>query len=196
MEDAQRAGARCVLLLGSGRVFASGADLKELRDRSALDHYLGQRQASWDRIRNIEIPVIAAVRGHCLGGGFELALSADLVVASEEATFRFPETSLGLIPGGGGSQLLRRAVGRPLAMDLVLTGRTLTAHEALEAGIVSRVAADAGVETEGLAVANAICEKGPVAVRLAKETIDRAFDLGEAGLEYERRAFAIALSGT
>ena len=135
------------------------------------------------------------MRGHCLGGGFELALSADIIVAGESAQFGLPETAVGLVPGGGATQLLRRSGGRSLALDLVLTGRRLTAAEARDASLVARVVPDGDVEEAALQVAESITSRSPVALRIAKETVNRAFDLAlKAGMEAERRAFALALS--
>ena len=135
---------RCVVLGGSERAFAAGADIGELARSSAIELYYARRVERWDTIRNLWTPLVAAVSGYCLGGGCELALSCDLIVASETARFGQPETGLGIIPGAGGTQRLTRAVGKALAMDVILSGRQLTAREALAAGLLARVVVAAG----------------------------------------------------
>jgi len=132
---------RCIVLGGNERAFAAGADIGELARSSAIDLYYQRRVERWDAIRTLWTPLVAAVSGFCLGGGCELAMSCDLIVASETAQFGQPETSLGIIPGAGGTQRLTRAVGKALAMDMILSGRRLTAQEALAAGLVARVVA-------------------------------------------------------
>src|SRR4051812_10998133 len=179
---------RCIVLGGSERVFAAGADIGELSRSSAVELYYARRVERWDAIRNLWTPLVAAVSGYCLGGGCELALSCDLIVASESARFGQPETSLGIIPGAGGTQRLTRAVGKATAMDVVLSGRMLNAHEALAAGLVARVVAREAWLDEAKRVARDIASKGPVATRLAKEAVDRAYESTlQLGLEYERR---------
>jgi enoyl-CoA hydratase len=188
-------GVRAIVLGGSERAFAAGADIGELAQASAIDLYYQRRIERWDAIRALWTPLIAAVSGYCLGGGCELAMSCDLIVASESAQFGQPETGLGIIPGAGGTQRLTRAVGKALAMDMILSGRRLSAQEALAAGLVARVVAtDAWLE-EAKGVAREIAEKGPVATRLAKESVDRAFETTlTAGLEAERRALYLAFA--
>src|SRR5207248_8955937 len=132
---------RCIVLGGSERAFAAGADIGELARSSAIELYFARRVERWNAIRNLWTPLVAAVSGYCLGGGCELAMSCDLIVASETARFGQPETGLGIIPGAGGTQRLTRAVGKALAMDMILSGRRLTAREALAAGLVARVVA-------------------------------------------------------
>lgn len=184
---------RCLVIAGSDRVFASGADLRSLAARSPVDVYSGDRAAAWRALRGLGTPTVAAVSGLCLGGGFELAMYADVVVASETAKFGLPETGLGLIPGAGGTQLLARAVGKPLAMDMVLTGRLLEAVDAERFGLVSRVTpADEWLQT-AREVAAAIADRPAVAQRLARESVAHSFEMGlQAGIDHERRAFAIA----
>ena len=186
---------RCVVLGGSERAFAAGADIGELARSSAIELYYARRVERWDTIRNLWTPLVAAVSGYCLGGGCELALSCDVIVASETARFGQPETGLGIIPGAGGTQRLTRAVGKALAMDVILSGRQLTAREALAAGLVARVVAREAWLDEAKRLARDIASKGPVATRLAKESVDRAFEvpLG-AGLETERRALYLAFA--
>ena len=186
---------RAIVLGGSERAFAAGADIGELAQASAIDLYYQRRIERWDAIRGLWTPLIAAVSGYCLGGGCELAMACDLIVASESAQFGQPETGLGIIPGAGGTQRLTRVVGKALAMDVILSGRRLSAQEAFAAGLVARVVAtDAWLE-EAKSVAREIAEKGPVATRLAKESVDRAFETTlTAGLEAERRALYLAFA--
>jgi enoyl-CoA hydratase len=186
---------RAIVLAGNERAFAAGADIGELAQTSAIDLYYGRRIERWDAIRALWTPLVAAVSGFCLGGGCELALSCDLIVASETAQFGQPETGLGIIPGAGGTQRLTRAVGKALAMDVILSGRRLSAHEALAAGLVARVVAKEAWLDEAKRLARDIAEKGPVATRLAKESVDRAHETTlTAGLEAERRALYLAFA--
>jgi enoyl-CoA hydratase len=186
---------RCIVLGGSERAFAAGADIGELARSSAIDLYYQRRVERWDAIRSLWTPLVAAVSGYCLGGGCELAMSCDLIVASETAQFGQPETGLGIIPGAGGTQRLTRAVGKALAMDVILSGRRLTAREALSAGLVARVVAKEAWLEEAKRVASEIADKGPVATRLAKESVGRAFETTlAAGLEAERRALYLAFA--
>src|SRR5205085_2689350 len=154
---------RCIVLGGSERAFAAGADIGELAQSSAIELYYARRIERWDAIRNLWTPLVAAVSGYCLGGGSELAMSCDLIIASETARFGQPETSLGIIPGAGGTQRLTRAVGKAAAMDVILSGRRLTAQEALAAGLVSRVVAREAWLEEPKRLAREIAAKGPVA---------------------------------
>jgi enoyl-CoA hydratase len=186
---------RAIVLGGNERAFAAGADIGELAQASAIELYYQRRIERWDAIRALWTPLVAAVSGFCLGGGCELALSCDLIVASETAQFGQPETGLGIIPGAGGTQRLTRAVGKALAMDVILSGRRLNAYEARDAGLVARVVAKEAWLEEAKRVARAIAEKGPVATRLAKESVDRAYETPlTAGLEAERRALYLAFA--
>jgi enoyl-CoA hydratase len=186
---------RAIVLGGSERAFAAGADIGELAESSAIDLYYQRRVERWDAIRSLWTPLVAAVSGYCLGGGCELAMSCDLIVASETAEFGQPETGLGIIPGAGGTQRLTRAVGKATAMDVILSGRRLSAREALAAGLVARVVAKEAWLEEAKRVARAIAEKGPVATRLAKESVNRAYETTlAAGLEAERRALYLAFA--
>ena len=196
LEELDRDGAvRAIVLGGSERAFAAGADIGELAEVSAIELYHQRRIERWDAIRGLWTPLVAAVSGYCLGGGCELAMACDLIVASESAEFGQPETGLGIIPGAGGTQRLTRAVGKALAMDVILSGRRLSAREALAAGLVARVVAKEAWLDEAKRVARAIAEKGPVATRLAKESVDRAFESTLAtGLEAERRALYLAFA--
>jgi enoyl-CoA hydratase len=186
---------RCIVLGGSERAFAAGADIGELARSSAIELYYARRIERWDAIRALWTPLVAAVSGYCLGGGCELAMACDLIVASETARFGQPETSLGIIPGAGGTQRLTRAVGKALAMDVILSGRMLSADEALAAGLVARVVAREAWLEEATRVAREIASKGPVAIRLAKEAVDRAHESTlHLGIEYERQAFYLAFA--
>jgi enoyl-CoA hydratase len=186
---------RCIVLGGSERAFAAGADIGQLAEASAVELYYQRRVERWDAIRGLWTPLVAAVSGFCLGGGCELALSCDLIVASETAQFGQPETGLGIIPGAGGTQRLTRAVGKAVAMDVILSGRFLSAEEAKRAGLVARVVAKEAWLEEAKRVARDIAQKGPVATRLAKEAVDRAYEGPlSLGLEYERRLLYLAFA--
>jgi enoyl-CoA hydratase len=186
---------RCIVVGGSERAFAAGADIEQLARASPVEMYYQRRVDRWDEIRALWTPLVAAVAGFCLGGGCELAMACDLIVASETAKFGQPETGLGLIPGAGGTQRLTRAVGKALAMDVILSGRFLSADEALRAGLVARVVAKEAWLEEAKRVARDIASKGPVAIRLAKEAVDRAHEGPlTLGVEYERRLLYLSLA--
>src|SRR4051794_12380807 len=189
-EDAE---VRAIVVGGSERAFAAGADIGELASGTAISLYENRRIDAWDSIRAVRTPLVAAVSGFCLGGGCELAMLCDLVVASESARFGQPEINLGVLPGAGGTQRLTHAVGKAVAMDMILTGRMLSAREALAAGLVARVVAKEAWLIEAKRVAGEIAAKGPIAVRLAKEAVDEAFEAPLAvGIDFERRAFYLA----
>jgi enoyl-CoA hydratase len=184
---------RAIVLAGNERAFAAGADIAELEAGTPISLYENRRIDAWDSIRDLRTPVVAAVSGYALGGGCELAMLCDLVVASETAKFGQPEINLGVLPGAGGTQRLTRAVGKAVAMDMILTGRMLSAREALSFGLVARVVAKEVWLDEAKRVAREIAAKGPIAVRLAKEAVDKAFEAPLAvGVEFERRAFYLA----
>jgi len=186
---------RCIVVGGSERAFAAGADIAQLAEASTVEMYYQRRVDRWDEIRALWTPLVAAVSGFCLGGGCELAMACDLIVASETARFGQPETGLGLIPGAGGTQRLTRAVGKAVAMDVILSGRFLTAAEALRAGLVARVVTKEAWLDEAKRVARDIAARAPVATRLAKEAVDRAFEGPlTLGVEYERRLLYLALA--
>jgi enoyl-CoA hydratase len=179
-----------IVLTGSERAFAAGADIKQMADQSYMDLYLGDFFSAADRLSAVRTPMIAAVSGYALGGGCELALLCDILIASETATFGQPEINLGVIPGLGGSQRLTRAVGKALAMDLVLTGRTIGAEEALRAGIAARVVPSAQLMDEAMNAAEAIASKSLPVAMLAKEAVNAAYETTLAtGLRFERRVF-------
>ena len=187
------AGIRAIVLGGSDRAFAAGADVAELAAATPISLYENRRIDEWDAIRDLRTPIVAAVAGYCLGGGCELAMLCDLIVAAETARFGQPEINLGVLPGAGGTQRLTRAVGKAVAMDMILTGRMLTAREALGFGLVARVVAKEAWLGEAKRVAREIAAKGPVAVRLAKAAVDQAFEAPLAvGVELERRSFYVA----
>ncbi len=191
----QDASVRAIVVTGDERAFAAGADIAEMAGLSAVDVATLARESLWKRLRSIRKPLIAAVAGYALGGGNELAMVCDIVVAAENAQFGQPEILLGLIPGAGGTQRLARAVGKARAMDIVLTGRHLSAHEALAAGLVSRVVPTELVLTEAVRLAEGIASRPPLAVQLAKDAILKAFELPlEAGLDYERRNFTLCFA--
>ena len=186
---------RCIVVGGNERAFAAGADIGMLSETTPIAAATSARLARWDAIRNVGTPLVAAVSGYCLGGGCELAMLCDLIVASETAQFGQPEINLGLIPGAGGTQRLTRAVGKAVAMDVILSGRFLSASEALAAGLVARVVAREAWLDEARRVAGDIAQKSPVALRLAKQAVNRAYEGPlQLGVEYERQAFGLALS--
>lgn len=179
-----------IILTGSESVFAAGADLHEMVEATPVDLVLGRRFELWDRIRKIAKPIIAAVSGYCLGGGNELAMNCDIIIASETASFGQPEVNVGIMPGAGGTQRLTRAVGKYRAMEMILTGKPISAEEACRAGLVNRVVPIESLMMEAKKIANDIASKPVISVRAAKEAMLRAQDTTlEVGLEFERRAF-------
>lgn len=179
-----------MVITGNEKAFAAGADIKEMADASAAEMFKRDHIAPFDRILAIRKPVIAAVNGWCLGGGCELALSCDLLIASESARFGQPEINLGVIPGAGGTQRLTRAVGKVIAMEMVLNNRTLTAQEALGYGFANRAVPAERCLEEALALAAELAARAPLAIQAAKKMVNHAFDsfLVE-GLAEERRTF-------
>jgi len=178
----------CMVITGDERAFAAGADIKEMADASMVDMLRSPFIGHWDRLRILRKPVIAAVSGWCLGGGCELAIACDMIVASESARFGQPEINLGIIPGAGGTQRLARAVGKALAMEMVLNNRHLTADEALRYGLINRVSPVEQYLDDAIQLAAQIADRAPVAVQLAKEAVNHAFEttLSE-GVLVERR---------
>jgi len=180
-----------IVLLGSEKAFAAGADVSAMKDWSYMDVYKTNFiTRNWESLRSVRKPVIAAVAGVALGGGCELAMMCDIVIAAENAKFGQPEIKLGIIPGAGGTQRLPRAIGKSKAMDLVLTGRMMDAQEAERAGLVARLVAPDKLLDEAIAVAGAICAYSLPAVMMAKEAVNRAYEgsLSE-GILFERRNF-------
>jgi enoyl-CoA hydratase len=182
---------RAIVITGAGsRAFAAGADIKELAVQTPVSLFVDDDFRHWDELKRIRKPLIAAVRGHALGGGCELAMLCDLLVAGEDARFGQPEIRIGVMPGAGGTQRLTRAIGKAKAMDMVLTGRTITADEADRLGLVTRVVPSEATLDEAMALAEQIAKMPPVAVLAAIEAVDRAFELPlDEGLAAERRAF-------
>ena len=181
---------RAIVLTGAGGVFAAGADIAELAEQSPVDLLQEDRLALWQGLRATRRPLVAAVEGLALGGGMELAMLCDLIVAGEGARFGQPEIRLGVMPGAGGTQLLTRALGKWRAMEMVLTGRLLTGRELYEAGLVTRVVPDSLALPEALRLAREVASMAPVAAQLAKESVQTAFMAGlEEGLALERKNF-------
>ncbi|HET9147730.1 MAG TPA: enoyl-CoA hydratase [Acetobacteraceae bacterium] len=186
-----------IVLTGSEKAFAAGADIKEMRERThpetALDDFIGR---SWEVVTTIRKPVIAAVAGFALGGGCELAMMCDLILAADTARFGQPEINLGILPGAGGTQRLTRAIGKSKAMEMILSGRMMEAEEAERANLVARVVPAAALIPEALKLAEKIASLSPVAVAMAKRAVNRAFETSLAeGVAYERAAF-LSLFGT
>ena len=184
-------GIGCVIITGSERVFAAGADIAAMASMDFMQAYkTGLISRNWETLRNVRKPVIAAVSGLALGGGCELAMMCDFIIAADTARFGQPELKVGVIPGAGGTQRLPRAVGKAKAMDMLLTARTMSAAEAERAGLVSRVVAAERLMDESLEAAAAICSMSLPSILLAKECVDRAFESPLAeGVRYERRVF-------
>jgi enoyl-CoA hydratase len=180
----------CLVLTGSEQAFAAGADIKEMADKTFIEAFMGDFAAGWDGVARTRKPTIAAVAGYALGGGCELAMMCDFIIAADNAKFGQPEIKLGVIPGIGGTQRLTRAVGKAKAMDLCLTGRMMDAAEAERAGLVARVVPLAELMDTALAAADTIAQMSRTAVMLVKESINRAFELPLAeGIRFERRVF-------
>lgn len=181
---------RAIVLTGSERAFAAGADIKEMADESSISIMLKDQFATWDRVRTVKKPIIAAVSGFALGGGCELAMTCDIIVASETAQFGQPEINIGVIPGAGGTQRLTRCVGKYKAMEMILTGKPISANEALECGLVNRVVPVEMFLDEAKTLAKEIAKRPPLAVQLAKEAVLKTFDVPiTEGLNFERKNF-------
>lgn len=179
-----------ILITGSERAFAAGADIKEMAQQDFASMYAHDWFAGWDALTRLRTPIVASVRGFALGGGCELAMMTDIIVASETAAFGQPEITLGVIPGMGGSQRLTRAVGKAKAMDMILTGRRIDAEEAERIGLVSRVVPDAEADDTALAVAVEIAGKSKPVAQMAKEAVNAAFETTlHQGVQFERRIF-------
>lgn len=180
----------CILITGNQRAFAAGADIKAMANASVVDMVSSDLIARWETIHHVRKPVVAAVSGYCLGGGCELAMSCDIILASESAQFGQPEINLGIIPGFGGTQRLTRAVGKSIAMEMVLAGRNLNAEEAKAQGLVNHIYPVETYLEESLKVAAKIAAQAPVAAQLGKEAVDKAFEMTlHEGLQFERRLF-------
>jgi enoyl-CoA hydratase len=185
-------GVRCMIITGDEKAFAAGADIKEMASASAVEMLLRDQFVLFDRIKRVKKPIIAAVAGYALGGGSELALMCDIILAADTAKFGQPEINIGIIPGWGATQRLTHAVGKSKAMELILTGDVIGAEDALRCGIVSRIVPAQDLLAEAEALAQKIASKPPLAVQLAKESIQQSFELPlDAGLALERKNFYI-----
>lgn len=184
-----------IVLTGNEKAFAAGADIKEMAEASTVEMLYNDRISLWDRIRAISKPTIAAVAGVALGGGCELVMSCDMIVAAHTARFGQPEINLGVIPGAGGTQRLTRAVGKAIAMEMILNNRWLSADEAYQFGLVNRVVNAEIYLEEALKLADEIAARAPVAIRLAKESVNAAYEMSLTdGLKFERRNFYFLFS--
>ena len=184
-----------IMVTGNEKAFAAGADIKEMVDATAFQMIIENRVDTWDRIRGIKKPVIAAVSGWALGGGCEFVLSCDMVIASESAKFGQPEITLGVIPGAGGTQRLARLLGKNLTMEMVINNRTLTAAEAQQFGLVNRIVPIEGYLDAAVAFAEEIASRAPLAVRMAKDAVNAAFETTlTEGLKAEKRNFYLLFS--
>jgi enoyl-CoA hydratase len=193
LDDDPNVGA--IVITGSAKAFAAGADIKEMSELTFADAFASDFFADWNKLAAVRTPMIAAVAGHALGGGCELAMMCDLLIAADNAKFGQPEIKLGVLPGMGGSQRLTRAIGKAKAMDLILTGRSIDAAEAERSGLVSRVVPADDLATEAAAAAATIAGMSLSASRMAKEAVNRAFESSLAeGLLYERRLFHATLA--
>jgi enoyl-CoA hydratase len=180
----------CMLITGSEKAFAAGADIKEMADKTFIEVYLSNFAADWDHATRARKPIVAAVAGFALGGGCELAMHCDLIIAADNAKFGQPEIKLGVIPGIGGTQRLTRAVGKAKAMDMILTGRMMDAAEAERSGLVARVVPAANLMEEAMKVADTIANMSLPSVLAGKEAVNRAFEGGlTEGVIFERRVF-------
>ncbi len=186
---------RCVVIAGSDDVFAAGADIRAMAERTLPEALYHPAAGFWRRLGAVKTPLVAAVSGFALGGGCELALACDMIVASETALFGQPEITLGIIPGGGGTQRLTRVLGKQRAMEYVLTGRRFDAGMALEMGLVNRVTKKKGWLEEAIELAGTVAARPPIAARLAKQAVLAADETGlSAGMDSERRMFEIAMA--
>jgi enoyl-CoA hydratase len=181
---------RVIVISGNEKAFAAGADIKQMAGKTAIDMFNTDQFSTWDAIKKTKKPLIAAVSGFALGGGCELVMLCDMIVASESARFGQPEIKIGVMPGAGGTQRLTRAVGKALAMEMVLTGRFITAEEALQAGLINRVVPVDLYLQEAIKLAVEVAALSPLAVKMAKESVLKAFDSSlEEGLHFERKNF-------
>jgi enoyl-CoA hydratase len=186
---------RAIVITGNDQAFAAGADIKEMASKNAVDMLAADLVVAWEQIKRVHKPLVAAISGYALGGGFELVMLCDMVIASETARVGQPEIKIGTIPGAGGTQRLTRAVGKVKAMEMVLTGRTITAAEALSYGLVNKVVPPEFYLHEALSLAKEIATMSPVATQLGKDAVNRAFEAHlDEGLAYERRNFYLTFA--
>jgi enoyl-CoA hydratase len=188
---------RVIILTGGEKVFAAGADIKQMAEATAIDMLNIDQFSTWDQIKKTRKPIIAAVSGFALGGGCELAMTCDMIVASETAKFGQPEIKIGTMPGAGGTQRLTRAVGKARAMELVLTGKFISAEEALSYGLINRIVPVELLLTETVKFAREIARQSPIAVKLAKEAVNNAFNSTlDEGLIFERKNFYLTFASS
>ena len=181
---------RCIIITGNQQAFAAGADIQQMESKGPIDLLKIDQFETWDQIRKTKKPIIAAVSGFALGGGCELAMTCDMIIASETAKFGQPEIKIGIMPGAGGTQRLTRAVGKVNAMEMVLTGKFIGAEEAKNMGLVNRVVPEELYLDEAVKLAKEIALMSPIAIRLAKESVNKAFESGlQEGLFFERKNF-------
>lgn len=186
---------RVIIITGNEQAFAAGADIKQMSDKSAIDMLTIDQFSTWDQIRKTRKPIIAAVSGFALGGGCELAMTCDMIIASETAKFGQPEIKIGVMPGAGGTQRLTRAIGKVKAMELVLTGRFISAEEALSYGLINKVVPVEMYLREAVTLAKEIAQMSPIATQLAKEAVNRSFETHlDEGLHFERKNFYLAFA--
>lgn len=186
---------RVIVLSGNGRAFAAGADIDEMATDEAIDFELRNQFKDWDRLAMIKKPIIGAVQGFALGGGFELALCCDLLFAADDAEFGFPEVNLGVMPGAGGTQRLTKLVGKTKAMEWLFTGRRISAREALHFGIINRLVSKEVLMEETLKFAAEIANQAPLSIRLIKESVLKAVDVSlDVGMHFERKNFYLLFS--
>lgn len=188
---------RVIIITGNSQAFAAGADIKEMAERNSVDILKIDQFNTWDQIKKTKKPIIAAVSGFALGGGCELAMLCDIIVASESAMFGQPEIKLGIIPGAGGTQRLTRAIGKARAMEMVLTGKLITADEAFRVGLINKIVPVEVYLQEAISLAKTIASMSPLACKLAKEAVNQAFEshLSEA-LHFERKNFCLLFSSS
>ncbi|MEQ8358932.1 MAG: enoyl-CoA hydratase-related protein [Cytophagales bacterium] len=186
---------RVIIITGNEKAFAAGADIKQMSGKSAIDMLNVDQFSTWDQIRKTKKPIIAAVSGFALGGGCELSMLCDMIIASETAKFGQPEIKIGVMPGAGGTQRLTRAIGKAKSMELVLSGRFLSAEEAMSYGLVNKVVPVEMYMEEAIELATEIANMSPVAVKLAKESVNRAFETHlDEGLHFERKNFYLTFA--
>lgn len=186
---------RVIIITGNDQAFAAGADIKQMADKSAIDMLMIDQFSTWDQIRKTKKPIIAAVSGFALGGGCELAMTCDMIIASETAQFGQPEIKLGVIPGAGGTQRLTKALGKAKAMEMILTGRFMQAEEALRYQLINKIVPVEMYLREAVVLAREIAKMSPVAVQLAKEAVNRSFETTlDDGLQFERKNFYLSFA--
>jgi enoyl-CoA hydratase len=186
---------KVIIITGNEQAFAAGADIKQMSDKSAIDMLTIDQFSTWDQIRKTKKPIIAAVSGFALGGGCELAMTCDMIIASETAKFGQPEIKIGVMPGAGGTQRLTKAIGKAKAMELVLTGKFLSAEEALTYRLINKIVPVEMYLREAITLAKEIAQMSPIAIQLAKEAVNRSFETHlDEGLQFERKNFYLAFA--